>query len=1119
MQFRRKWLLAVVLVIALLALVIIGSVLWLRPGMAVTLFDSASGGGGVLIAALVAMPVLLLVVAYLVFARHSGASAYWSHAGQGESALEGDAQQQATAYDVPATDITSACMHLREQYGWLWWRRVRLLLLVGEPTEVEAIAPGLVDGHWLEGRGTVLLYGGSVATALDTRLLDKWQRQFGWRGIDGLVWALRDRQTDDRISMSTSVRQLRDIGRYFGRALPLHLWQVCGSEWEQLERDVTAIGCTLPTRRPGVCWDERVGGLQHRLREQGLAQMQKHVDHDFLLRLARDLLGDGASRWRGVLESLSGRAVRGIQLRGLWFSLPVRRTSPKVLEHHWPEDPAWSGILSDHSARSRRLGWHPVRIVYTSALGLAAVWGIGLLVSFTSNRVEVGRVEAAYRALQQPEAASDSAHALAELVREMSRLSYRSEHGASWYQRFGLNRSDDLREAVWPLYVEANDRLLRDPAASDLERQLTALVKLAPGSPARAERAQQAYDQLKAYLMLARPEKADADFLVDSVGANQPAMWRFYAEHLPDHPEWAIKANPRLIGQVRQVLLGELGQRNAEATLYQHVLDTAANHYPPMGLQQMVGDTDATSLFTSREQVPGVFTREAWEGQVRSAIDDAAKARREEIDWVLSDNVGDVGGELSPEQLKARLTARYFRDYSSAWLAFLNSLRWQQSTTLHDVITQLTVMSDARQSPLIALMNTLSYQGQAGVRGQALADSLIESAQKLVGQKAAPMVDQLAQVPGGPLDSTFGPLMALLGKDAEGRSGSDHLSLQAFLTRVTSVRLKLQQITNAPDPQAMTQALAQTVFQGKGVDLTDAQSYGNLIAASLGAEWGPVAHALFVQPLAQAWQQILQPSSAGLNRDWQRAIVDEWHGAFDNRYPFVASSSDASLPMLGQMIRADSGRIEQFLHQQLNGLVRKEGSRWVIDPRQSQGLRFNPAFLEAINQLSQLADVLYTDGGMGMSFELRGKPVQDVVQTSFVLNGEKHHYFNQRERWQRFRWPGQGDHPGISLTWTSVHGGERLYADYQGTWGLIRLLEEANVTPLDDGDSRFRVVLSAPDGLGLTWHLRTELAEGPLALLKLRSFRLPRDIFLVDDAHYAQKGGPRCCSAGHINSK
>jgi type VI secretion system protein ImpL len=68
---------------------------------------------------------------------------------------------------------------------------------------------------------------------------------------------------------------------------------------------------------------------------------------------------------------------------------------------------------------------------------------------------------------------------------------------------------------------------------------------------------------------------------------------------------------------------------------------------------------------------------------------------------------------------------------------------------------------------------------------------------------------------------------------------------------------------------------------------------------------------------------------------------------------------------------------------------------------------------------------------------------------------------------------------------------ERLFGDFQGTWGLICLLKKAQITPLDDGDSRYRVVLKASDGLNLTWHLRTELGAGPMSLLKL-----PRQIFL-----------------------
>ena len=137
------------------------------------------------------------------------------------------------------------------------------------------------------------------------------------------------------------------------------------------------------------------------------------------------------------------------------------------------------------------------------------------------------------------------------------------------------------------------------------------------------------------------------------------------------------------------------------------------------------------------------------------------------------------------------------------------------------------------------------------------------------------------------------------------------------------------------------------------------------------------------------------------------------------------------------------------------------------------------------------------------------KAVRDVVQTTFILNGERHQYFNQRENWQRFNWPGRSDHPGASLSWTSISSGERLFGDYPGTWGLIRLLEQAQVTPLDDGDSRYRVVLKAADGLGLTWHLRTELGAGPMALLQLRDFRLPSRIFLeegVEPEPYALNG-------------
>ncbi|MGU0056285.1 hypothetical protein ACVXG7_13275 [Enterobacter hormaechei] len=51
------------------------------------------------------------------------------------------------------------------------------------------------------------------------------------------------------------------------------------------------------------------------------------------------------------------------------------------------------------------------------------------------------------------------------------------------------------------------------------------------------------------------------------------------------------------------------------------------------------------------------------------------------------------------------------------------------------------------------------------------------------------------------------------------------------------MRLRLQQVTNAADPQAMTRLLAQTVFQGKAVDLTETRRLRQPDCRRSGQEW------------------------------------------------------------------------------------------------------------------------------------------------------------------------------------------------------------------------------------------------------------------------------------------
>ncbi|WP_406903250.1 ImcF-related family protein [Serratia marcescens] len=1018
-------------------------------------------------------------------------------------------------------DIAS---YLRQRYTFFWRQKVRLLLVTGDEAVIERLAPGLQQQQWLEGNRTVLIYGGSLALERDSDKYTALRKLRRGRPLDGIVRMLAEGQDLTPQMSDSDLRGLEKIGEALRYSAPVYLWQLCGSNWPQAGRKSQPIGVTFPPRAAPENVAAQLNALLPQLREQGLSQVAENRSYDFLLRLAQQFEQGESERWKTRLAPWLYGSQQQVPLRGLMFSLngedepaieAVGIDARRAHLHALTLPVTWQGIVDDCTrVRGRRVGMAWEQALVWALLGIIGVWGTGLLLSFALNYSQITSVAGKARVLVEHPAISDSQlTGLHDLRNEAGRLQQQVEDGAPWYQRFGLGHHAQLLNAMLPWYGVANNRLIRDPANNALAQKLSALVNSAPNSDQRIKLTKPGYDQLKAWLMMARPDKADGAFYAQTMKTVQPThrgistglwqslapdLWAFYISELPKQPQWKVTPEAQLVSQGRQVLLQQIGRRNAEGALYENMLKSVRRNFADVTLEDMTGGTDARRLFTTDEVVPGMFTRQAWEGGVQQAIDKTANTRRDEIDWVLSDNRKALSAEISPEALKARLTQRYFADFAGSWLNFLNSLRLNPAHNIADVTDQLTLMSDVRQSPLIALMNTLAWQGQTGEQGEGLSDSIIKSAKDLIGSKDKPVIDQHAAGPQGPLDETFGPLLVLMGKNKTGNvmSADNSLSLQTYLTRITRVRLRLQQVANASDPQAMMQTLAQTVFQGKSVDLTDTQQYGSLVAASLGEEWSGFGRTLFVQPLTQAWETVLQPSAASLNERWRRSVVTNWRTAFDGRFPFSVGKSDASLPMLAEFIRKDTGRIDRFLTAELGGVLHKEGSQWVPDSAHSQGLTFNPAFLKAVNQLSQLSDILFTDGSQGISFELQGRAVPQVVETQLTIDGQKLHYFNQLADWQSFRWPGESYKPGTMLTWTSVHAGARLFGDYTGTWGFIRWLEQGKRQQLDR--SQWMVSFTAPDGRTLQWVLRTQLGNGPLALLGLRNFSLPDSVFSVE---------------------
>lgn len=1011
---------------------------------------------------------------------------------------------------------------MRNLYGRRWGRKTRILLITGTVAEVEQLTPGLTVQLWQEDRGTLLLWGGDLNTPADSAWLTA-LRKLRRRPVDDMVWVtsafdqlsapgleqalpVPSESTMDFLSDAISARM-----KALGWTLPLYVWSLHPRAGKPEGRITQATGCLLPAgcRTEGLA--EQLAALTPDLTSQGLQQTCGEVKHNFLLTLADQLIREPQSVTAPLSVMLN--PYRPLPLAGVVFSQPSAGAE-RAVPHHWGMDKRWDVLPESVRAlpaglRPRKPGI-PWRKVFASVVVLGMVaWAVWMSIAYVTNRSQIDGANAqAALAARQNQPLEQRLHALSELQKTLARLQYRAEHGVPWYEQAGLSQNNALLAALWPRYQDSALPLLRDAAANHLQTQLNAFNALPPDSPLREQMAKAAYDQLKLYLMLARPEHMDAAWFSSALlqewpkrdgvkgGVWQgmaPSLLSFYGAQLVAHPEWKLRADEDMVSQARSLLVRLMGVRNSEATLYQKMLSEVAHLYVDMRLEDMTGDTDAARLFSTTEVVPGMFTRQAWEQAVQPAIENMVKARRDELDWVLTDSKRQVNkqDEASPEVLKNRLTERYFADFGGAWLEFLNSLRLRQAATLSDSIDQLTLMADVRQSPLVALMNTLNVQGRTGQTGDAISDSLVKSAKNLLGGDSQDAIDQNAGTH-GPLDATFGPVLALMDKN---RTGAQDQSLQSFLTRVTQVRLRLQQVTNAADPQAMTQTIAQTVFQGKAVDLTETRDYGSLIAAGLGQEWSGFGRTVFVNPMEQAWHQVLTPAADSLNAQWQQAVVAEWNSAFGGRYPFNESSSDVSLPLLAKYLNADSGRIAQFLQTRLKGVLHKEGNRWVPDSINSQGLVFNPTFLNAINTLSYISDVAFTEGNAGMNFELRPGTADGVMQTDMIIDSQKLTYVNQMPAWKRFTWPADTEAPGANLSWISTQAGTRQYADIPGSWGWIRLLDHATVNAYPGVGSSYSLSWKAQDGRTLNYTLRTEAGEGPLALLKLRNFRLPETIF------------------------
>jgi type VI secretion system protein ImpL len=158
---------------------------------------------------------------------------------------------------------------------------------------------------------------------------------------------------------------------------------------------------------------------------------------------------------------------------------------------------------------------------------------------------------------------------------------------------------------------------------------------------------------------------------------------------------------------------------------------------------------------------------------------------------------------------------------------------------------------------------------------------------------------------------------------------------------------------------------------------------------------------------------------------------------------------------------------------------------------------FNPLLYNCLERASEITDALWPQGGgdPGVTFYINLKTVSPIVShVTFAIDGQERVYRNEKEYWQKFQWPGDGE-PGASIEVRGAGGLEETIVR-DGPWGIFRLFESADeMTAEKDDDGMFTVTwqMTAPP-VTVTMQVRPVRANHPFPISFFRGTNCPPSI-------------------------
>ncbi|MFO1294435.1 MAG: type VI secretion system membrane subunit TssM [Rubrivivax sp.] len=737
------------------------------------------------------------------------------------------------------------------------------------------------------------------------------------------------------------------------------------------------------------------------------------------------------------------------------------------------------GALNRAAERRRRT----LRLAAAGTLAvLALALVVGWAISRSRNLDHAAQVAAALPAIKEGIAAlpPPSSADVAPLALPLARLRDAAQVAGldlahpPLLNGLGLYQGDKLDAGARIAYQRVLRKTLMPRVASRLEERLRAASK---------DNLENAYEALKAYVMLYDPAHFDAEALRAWIGADWDANYARLAPEqraaLDAHLDALLALGaPRANAARDDALVASVRDMLAAYPLEYRVWSRIKRQYRPGTVPDFsvagAAGPNAAQVFERASGEPltkgisGLFTREGHRRVLLPAVRSTAPLLAAEEGWVL-------GSRTDPARLRDaalgsaladKVRRRYYEDYIKVWDAYLADLRLVRLSDPERALAVSRLLA-AVDSPLAAWIRAVAAETQlvqaptgAGALSKAAEQAKAEAA-RLAG--AAP-ADASG---GGPLekmvDDHFAAYQRMVAGDPPPLAETLKLfgALNAQLMAVDAARKSKSPPPPGGAVEQVKVAAAQQPDAVRGMldKLADAT-----LNQGRGAE--------------------LQGLSAEL-----KPITDFCNRAVTGRYPFAAGSRADVLPDDFGQLFGPGGMLDDFFQRRLASLVDVSTPSWSYRPLADGSRPVAPAALAEFQRAQRIKEVFFRAGGKqpALRIELRLVELEpSLKELDLDIDGQVSRLTTGGPS-ITVNWPSARVASVIRLSTGLGQAGPLLL--FEGPWALFRLFDRFEVQP-GSVPERFGVVMNL-DGKRARLEVIAASVYNPFQLREIKQFRCP----------------------------